>query len=117
MAEEIVRTAGAPHHIRLLADRLAQATDSPALAYVTARVEDQAGTLCPEATTQLRFKVDGAGRFRAAANGNAASLEPFWEPRMKAFPGQLVILVQTTQRAGDLRREVAGEGWPRPRCT
>ena len=47
------------------------------LAYVTARVEDAQGSLCPEATNQLQFKVEGAGSFRAAANGNVASLELF----------------------------------------
>ncbi|MBT9395509.1 DUF4982 domain-containing protein [Hymenobacter sp. NST-14] len=109
-ATEEIRTAGPPHHIRLVADRATLRADGQDLAYVTARVEDARGTLCPEATNQLQFKVKGAGRFRAVANGNAASLEPFQTPRMKAFQGQLVVLVQATDRPGKARLEVSSPG-------
>ena len=110
VAEEAVRTAGPPHHIRLTPDPATLTADGQDLAYVTARVEDADGNLCPEAAHQLQFKVTGAGRFRATANGNAASLEPFHEPRMKAFQGQLVVVVQAAEKAGDIRLEVSSKG-------
>ena len=110
VAEETVRTAGAPHHIKLVADRNALAADGQDLAYVTARVEDVQGNLCPHATNQLLFRVAGAGRFRAAANGNATSLEPFHEPRMQAFQGMLVVVVQAGNQAGSIKLEVTGKG-------
>ena len=110
VAEETVRTAGAPHHIKLVADRNALAADGQDLAYVTARVEDAQGNLCPHATNQLQFSVAGAGRFRAAANGNATSLEPFHEPRMQAFQGMLVVVVQAGNQAGSIKLEVTGKG-------
>lgn len=110
VATEEVRTAGAPHHIRLTTDHATLRADGEDLAYVTARVEDAQGNLCPEATNQLQFAVRGAGQFRAAANGNAASLELFHEPQMKAFQGQLVVLVQATDKAGKARLEVSSPG-------
>jgi beta-galactosidase len=110
VAEETVRTAGAPHHIRLVADHATLAADGQDLAYVTARVEDAQGNLCPEARPQLQFKVTGAGRFRATANGDATNLQPFHEPRMQAFQGQLVVVVQATRQAGAITLEVAGPG-------
>ncbi len=73
VGEETVRTAGAPHHIRLVPDRTALAADGQDLAYVTARVEDKDGNLCPDATQQLRFAVSGAGKFRAVGNGDATN--------------------------------------------
>ena len=109
VAEETVRTAGAPHHIKLVADRNALAADGQDLAYVTARVEDTQGNLCPHATNQLQFSVAGTGRFRAAANGNATSLEPFHEPRMQAFQGMLVVVVQAGNQAGSIKLEVTGK--------
>ena len=109
-ATEEIRTAGAPHHIRLLSDQATLRADGQDLAYVTVRVEDARGNLCPEATNQLRFAVSGAGQFRAVANGNAASLEPFQEPRMKVFQGQLVVLVQATGQAGKAKLEVSSPG-------
>ncbi|MCA8830952.1 beta-galactosidase GalB [Hymenobacter pini] len=110
VAEEEVRTAGQPHHVRLVADRTALTADGQDLAYVTARVEDAQGNLCPDATNELQMEVKGAGRFRAVANGDATSLELFHQPHMHAFHGQLVATVQTTGKAGPLTLKVSGKG-------
>ncbi|SNR59267.1 beta-galactosidase GalB [Hymenobacter mucosus] len=110
VAEEEVRTAGKPHHIKLVADQTHLAADGQDLAYVTARVEDAQGNLCPDATNELAFKVTGAGRFRAVANGDATSLELFHQPRMHAFHGQLVATVQASDKAGPLELKVTGKG-------
>ncbi|UOQ53961.1 beta-galactosidase GalB [Hymenobacter cellulosivorans] len=110
VAEEEVRTAGKPHHIRLVTDRSSLAADGQDLAYVTVRVEDAQGNLCPEAANEVQFKVSGAGKFRAAANGNAASLELFHEPHMKAFQGQLVAVVQATDKAGAVQLQATSKG-------
>ncbi|WP_460547720.1 beta-galactosidase GalB [Hymenobacter daeguensis] len=110
VGEETVRTAGKPHHIRLVADHTALAADGQDLAYVTARVEDASGTLCPEATSQLQVAVSGAGRFRAIGNGDPTCLEPFQQPQMHAFHGQLVAIVQAGDKPGDIRLTVTGKG-------
>ncbi|WP_236668524.1 beta-galactosidase GalB [Hymenobacter rubidus] len=110
VAEETVRTAGAPHHITLVPNRPTLAADGQDLAYVTASVVDAQGTRCPEATTQLRMKVSGAGRFRAVGNGDPTCLEPFHQPQMHAFSGQLVAIVQAANKPGDITLEVSGEG-------
>jgi beta-galactosidase len=107
---EEVRTAGAPHHIKLVTDRTTLAADGQDLAYVTARVEDAQGNLCPDATQQLHFAVSGAGTFRAVGNGDATNLEPFQEPHMKAFQGQLVAIVQASEAAGTLKLQATGDG-------
>ena len=110
VAEQQVRTAGKPHHLTLVADRTTLTADGQDLAYITARVEDAQGNLCPEATTQLHFSVNGAGRFRAVANGDPTNLQPFHEPRMKAFQGLLVAVVQATDQAGPVQFKAAGKG-------
>ncbi|GAC1593764.1 MAG: beta-galactosidase GalB [Hymenobacter sp.] len=110
VAEETIRTAGPPHHIRLVADRVALAADGQDLAYLTARVEDAQGNLCPDATSQLQIGVSGAGRFRAVGNGDATCLEPFHQPQMHAFHGQLVAIVQAGTSPGDVQVKVSGPG-------
>ncbi|MCR5889483.1 DUF4982 domain-containing protein [Hymenobacter sp. J193] len=110
VTEKEVRTAGKPHHIRLVADRTNLTADGQDLAYVTARVEDAQGNLCPEATPQLQFKVSGAGRFRAVANGDATNLEVFHQPRMKAFQGMLVAIVQAAEQAGEVQLKATAPG-------
>jgi len=110
VAEEEVRTAGKPDHIRLVADHTTLTADGQDLAYVTARVEDAQGILCPEASQELQFRVSGAGQFRAAANGDATNLQLFHEPHMKVFQGQLVAIVQAGEKAGDVQLKVTGPG-------
>jgi beta-galactosidase len=110
VAEEEVRTAGKPDHIKLVADRTTLTADGQDLAFVTARVEDAQGNLCPDATNELQFAVKGQGRFRAVGNGDATSLELFHEPRMHVFHGQLVAIVQAADKAGDVQLNVTGAG-------
>ncbi len=107
---EEVRTAGAPHHIRLVADRAQLAADGEDLAYVTARVEDAQGNLCPMAADELHFTVSGAGRFRAVGNGDPTCLEPFQAPQMHAFQGQLMAIVQAGEAAGAVKVQATAKG-------
>ena len=117
---ETVKTAGKPAKLKLDAwtQRAAGSTVSPAgpatlqadgedLAFVTVSLTDAQGTLIPSATDQLRFEVSGAGTFRGVCNGDAPSLEPFTEPTMKLFSGQLVVVVQAAKQKGKLRLRVS----------
>ena len=108
--EEVVRTAGKPHHLQL--DVWTQSEENSAqpmlkgdgqdLAFVTVSLVDKNGTLIPDAQDQLTFDVKGAGTFRAVCNGDATSLEPFTQPTMKLFNGQLVVVVQAGHEAGNI---------------
>lgn len=121
VAEEIVRTAGRPDHIELVADRTempvlpidaqGNALDCPSLTFVTARIVDKDGNLCPDADHQLSFSIKGkSAAFNSCCNGDATSLEVFTQPTMKAFHGQLVIVLQSTDKAGLSTLTVSGKG-------
>ena len=105
-----LNTAGKPHHLELQANRIQLPAQADELAFVTVRVVDAQGNLCPLADNQLQFKVKGAGRFRAACNGDATSTEPFHLPTMKAFNGQLVVLLQSDGTEGTMELSVSGRG-------
>lgn len=51
-----------------------------------------------------------AGRYRAAANGDAACLDLFHLPKMHAFSGQLTAIVQTSEQAGEIVLEAKASG-------
>ena len=70
VAEKEKHTAGKPHHIELIADRSQIKADGKDLSFVTVRVVDKDGNLCPLADNTISFKVKGAGTYRAGANGN-----------------------------------------------
>ena len=110
VAEKTVRTAGKPHHIELTADRDRLKADGKDLSFINVRVVDKNGNLCPDDTRQIQFKVRGAGAYRAAANGNSASLELFHLPEMKLFSGQLTAIVQTAEEPGTIYFEASAPG-------
>lgn len=110
VAEEEVHTAGKPHHIVLSADRTNLTADGKDLSFINVRVVDKNGNLCPDATNQISFKVRGAGTYKAAANGDAASLESFQAPQMKLFGGQLTAIVQTAETPGVITFEASSPG-------
>ena len=110
VAEKEVKTAGKPHKILLDSDVKTIKANGEDLAYVTVSVVDKNGIPCPTATNQLNFKVKGNGEFKAACNGDATSLELFHLPTMKLFSGKLVVLVESTEEAGEIELKVTGKG-------
>jgi beta-galactosidase len=93
--EKEVHTAGKPYRIELVANKkeMSSQTRDEDLAFVTVRVVDREGNLCPEASHSIRFQVTGAGCYKAGANGNPVSLEPFQNPQMSAFNGQMMAII------------------------
>ena len=105
VAEKEIVTAGKPHSIKLEADRNVLTADGQDLAYVTVSVVDKDGNLCPMDTSEISFKVKGAGFYRAGANGNTVSMEQFHKPKMKVFSGQMTAIVQTNETPGTITLE------------
>ena len=102
VAEKSVRTAGKPHHIELVSNRNELTADGKDLAYVTVKVVDKDGNLCPADSRLINFSVKGAGKYRAGANGDPTSLDLFHLPTMHAFNGMLTAIVQTNETAGEI---------------
>ena len=110
VAEKNVYTAGKPHHIELQTDYTSLKADGKDLAYVTVRVVDKEGNLCPTDGRLLNFRVKGAGSYRASANGDPTCLDLFHLPQMHAFNGMLTVIVQAGETAGNLELQVSAKG-------
>ena len=88
-ARELIKTAGEPDHLDIV---WANEKEQPEeLCYMTVRVVDKDGNLCPHASNLITYEGDG---FVGAANGDAACLDSFVEPRMHAFAGQCTFIVK-----------------------
>ena len=109
--EKIIRTAGAPARIVLKADRNSISSKGEDLSFVTVSVVDKNGTPCPTATNNMNFNVSGAGKFRAACNGDATSLVAFNSTEMPLFSGELVVVVEGL-RHGTAMLSVSADGLP-----
>jgi beta-galactosidase len=111
VARDSMRTAGTPARIRLLADRSSISADGDDLAFITVRVEDQDGNLCPVADNLLSFRVTGAGRIAAVDNGNAATIEPFQAEQRQAFNGLALLIVRSSaSQSGRIDIAASGDG-------
>ena len=84
--EKVIRTAGKPHHLELVADRTTLTADGRDIAFVTVRVVDKDGNLIPDDARHL--------------------------PRHHAFSGQLVTLVQSSEQSGEAVLQVSAKGLP-----
>lgn len=109
-AEKTIRTAGRPHHIELVTDRTSLQADGKDLAYVTLRIVDKDGNLCPNDGRLVNFKVKGAGKYRASANGDPTCLDLFHKPEMHAFGGMLTVIVQSGEKVGDIELQATAKG-------
>ena len=109
--EKIIRTAGAPARIVLKADRNSISSKGEDLSFVTVSVVDKNGTPCATANNNMKFAVSGAGKFRAACNGDATSLVAFNSTEMPLFSGELVVVVEGF-RHGTAMLSVSADGLP-----
>lgn len=110
VAEKTVRTAGKPHHIELSTDYSILKADGKDLAYVTLKIVDKDGNLCPTDGRLVNFKVKGAGKYRASANGDPTCLDLFHLPRMHAFSGMLTVIVQSGEKSGEIELQASAKG-------
>ena len=110
VAEKTVRTAGKPHHIELSTDYSILKADGKDLAYVTLKIVDKDGNLCPTDGRLVNFKVKGAGKYRASANGDPTCLDLFHLPRMHAFSGMLTVIVQSGEKSGEIELQASARG-------
>ncbi|MBT3294859.1 MAG: glycoside hydrolase family 2 protein [Verrucomicrobia bacterium] len=88
-------TAGEPAAIELISDRESLQADGDDMAFITARIVDADGNLCPRAAHPLTFAIDGPARIVGLCNGDATSLESFKGNSMQAFNGLCVLYLRT----------------------
>lgn len=99
-AEKIVKTAGKPHHLVAVPHKDILTANGEDLCYITIQVADKDGNIVPTDNRRVKFKVDGAGSFEAAANGDPTSLLPFQNPEMDLFSGAATAIVRSSDKEG-----------------
>ncbi|MET7886930.1 glycoside hydrolase family 2 TIM barrel-domain containing protein [Streptomyces avermitilis] len=109
VATDVLRTAGAPHAVRLTPDRPALAADGRALCFVTAEIVDARGVVVPDAEHLLSFAVTG-GSLAGVDNGREESAERYQASTRTAFHGRALALVRSGTKAGTLKVTARPEG-------
>lgn len=108
--EKIVRTAGKADHLVLSANREALKAGGDDLVYITVQAADKNGNIVPTDSREVKFAVKGAGKFRAAANGDPTSLRLFHLPATDLFSGAATAIVQADASKGSVTLEAKAKG-------
>ncbi|MDT8389331.1 MAG: glycoside hydrolase family 2 TIM barrel-domain containing protein [Lentisphaeria bacterium] len=111
VGERTMVTAGEPASIELVSDRDSIRADGDDMAFVTARILDAEGNLCPCADNSVAFELSGPAEIAGLCNGDATSLETFKGPRMSAFNGLCVLYLKSMGcEAGDIDVRCRADG-------
>ncbi|NIJ45489.1 beta-galactosidase [Wenyingzhuangia heitensis] len=105
-----IKTAGTPTNIKLVTDRENINANGVDLAYVTVRVEDKDGNLCPNADTLITFNVDGEGSLAAVGNGDQTSMASFQATNRKAFNGLCLAILKSSKKEGKITISATANG-------
>ena len=106
--EQVIRTAGAPDHIRLTSDRNAIYANGKSLTFVTVEIVDKEGNVCPNAENQVFFSVEGNATIAGVDNGLQTSMERFKADNRKAFAGKCLVVLQAKKNPGSIRLTAKG---------
>ncbi|MDQ0835289.1 hypothetical protein QF032_007133 [Streptomyces achromogenes] len=109
VATDVLRTAGAPHAVRLTADRGSLPADGRSLVFVTADVVDARGTVVPDAEHLISFEVSG-GSLAGLDNGRQESAERYQATTRTAFHGKALAVVRSGVQAGALKVTARADG-------
>ncbi|MFK4103358.1 glycoside hydrolase family 2 TIM barrel-domain containing protein [Streptomyces sp. NPDC019531] len=109
VATDVLRTAGAPHAVRLTVDRTSLAADGRSLVFVTADVVDARGVVVPDAGHLISFAVKG-GSLAGLDNGRQESAERYQASTRTAFHGKALAIVRAGTEPGVLRVTASAEG-------
>ncbi|MEV8565066.1 glycoside hydrolase family 2 TIM barrel-domain containing protein [Streptomyces sp. NPDC051322] len=101
VATDVLRTAGAPHAVRLTPDRKSLAADGRSLCFVTAEVVDSHGVVVPDAEDVIAFEVTG-GSLAGVDSGRQESAERYQASTRAAFHGKALAIVRSGTRAGSV---------------
>ncbi|WP_369230088.1 glycoside hydrolase family 2 TIM barrel-domain containing protein [Streptomyces sp. R21] len=109
VATDVLRTAGAPHAVRLTPDRKSLAADGRSLCFVTAEVVDARGVVVPDAEHLIAFEVDG-GSLAGLDNGREESAERYQASTRTAFHGKALAVVRSGTKPGSLKVRARSDG-------
>jgi beta-galactosidase len=107
---EELKTAGKPAKIVLTVNKTQINNSWDDVAFVTAKIYDVNGNLCPNADELVQFDITGAGFINAVDNGNVASHEMYKATQRHAYRGACIALVKANQPSGKITIKATAVG-------
>ena len=108
--EFVLKTAGEPAAIRLIADRSKIKACKNDLSYVKIELVDKNGNVVPEASLPVKIECTGKGTVIAGGNAAYADMESFRSLTPNTFRGRAIAIVQPDGEKGDIQVKVSAKG-------
>jgi beta-galactosidase len=102
IGESVLKTAGIPSQIKLIADRKTIKHGGDDLSYILIEACDKNGNPCPLADNLISFNVSGQGFIAGVGNGNPRSYEPFQSNQIKLFNGKAMLIIGSGNSKGKI---------------
>ncbi len=106
----ILRTSGEAAKIQLTADRKEIIANGQDLSYVTIELMDKDGMFQPNAANRLNFTIAGPGTIAGVANADMKDTDSYVGNTRKAWHGQALVVIRSTQGVGDIKLTVSSSG-------
>jgi len=102
VASDELKTAGDPIRIILTADKSKITRTWDDVSYVTARVVDANGIVCPNTEKLISFGVSESGIALAVDNGNVNSHEAYQIMKKQIYNGQCIAIIRAKSESGQI---------------
>ncbi len=110
VVSEELKTAGKPAKIVLSVNKNQIKNSWDDVVFVTAKIYDSNGNLCPNADDLVKFEITGTGFITAVDNGNVASHELYKASQRHAYRGSCMALVKANEPNGKITVKATAPG-------
>lgn len=110
-ANAVLKTAGKPSAIRLVADRNRIKADKKDLSYVKIEIVDENGNVVTDTDLPVAIKCKGEGSVIASGNAAYSDMKSFRSLTPNTFRGKAIAIVQPEEKAGKIEVTVSAEGF------
>ncbi|MGD8777895.1 MAG: glycoside hydrolase family 2 TIM barrel-domain containing protein [Ignavibacteria bacterium] len=107
---EEIHTAGKPSQIRLSTESKVINAEVRGVANIKVEILDSEGNVVPTVDNLVKFSIEGEGKIIGVGNGNPEDYDSYQASQRKAYHGLALVVIQSTQREGDIKLVATSEG-------
>jgi beta-galactosidase len=110
LTEKEIKTAGPAFRVGLEADRVNIHADGEDLSFITVKILDADGNVCPNANNLVKFSIEGEGILECVGNGDPTCIESYQASERSAFHGLCLLVVRSSKDSGEITIKAQSEG-------
>lgn len=110
IASKVLKTAGEPVAIKLIADRTQISANRNDLSFVKIEIVDKNGEVVPLDSMPIKLTISGNGELAASGNANPADMESVNKPVVNSWKGRAQAVVRPFAKAGEIKLKAEAEG-------